>query len=744
MIGTEAAPLPVVERQLVLRSGCFGLKKAGKSVATGVLYKEETGAGLSLTVLDEASLRYLRPLAAALERGDVPAATHGPPTYLKWRVTLDDTARYELETTDFPGELLEALGQDGRDDPVGEEALAQFRRQVRDWFVQCDSILLFIDSTNPGTLRYRDALVKLLDELAQRPTLRGSSRRAIGVVFTKVDEVVANPTALAEPGDDWGRGDELHPALTAHPVYQVVLRRLREYRENVHWKIFATSALGWNYIAQPNRAKRTVEPHGLFEATRWALEQSAELIGETHSKVLDDLEREIQDGGDDAWMLTNFRSLFRILDDADGAFHLSTGPCAARFAALKRGLASARRNQRRALLGSCMVLLLALLGAGYHFAREARIATYDVYDRLAVERPGEPGVKERLAFYDAHIGRNSWNWFWGTTERRRSADARAEEDRALLPGILAEEGFAAWVELDEADQRAGRPAHRHQATRAFLAEHGPHAKPDRIEVVTRVAAETRAAYNADRAEFVRLSGIPAASEEQYTEKARLLRAYAGGPDALAAAEARALADSTLRDWDRAEYADLVRTVQQNQEPAAFDRTEGAAGAYLRAGRHPRTMTAEVERLCREIAQMRSGKYYSVKIHQVHIPMGSDLHAEFWGFPNCSVKLAVGGTVRETRPVKPSRKDADGGFTVTINQTLGPYWGTWGCNTATLTVTTNRSVRANDAASGPVAHSTLLMAAFNGRVSVTCRKGKTVTLVTECPDARLTPLPRFRG
>src|SRR4051812_39126452 len=96
-----------------LRIGLFGLRGAGKSVALSVAYLAENGDGLEMTVRDEATIRYLRPLAEALQRGEVLSPTEtAEPRVLKWEVRLGD-AEYELETIDFAGELLDVIGQEG-------------------------------------------------------------------------------------------------------------------------------------------------------------------------------------------------------------------------------------------------------------------------------------------------------------------------------------------------------------------------------------------------------------------------------------------------------------------------------------------------------------------------------------------------------------------------------------------------------------------------------------------------------
>ena len=383
----------------------------------------------------------------------MPNPTLGDPRYLKWRVAVADKS-YDLETTDLPGELLEAIDQEG--DPVGEAALAPVREQVRQWFVHCDAILLFVDSTQQGTIRCRDALVQLLDEMSRRPTLRGSAQRAVGVVFTKGDRLAASAAG-------WLLGDEaaINKLLERHPLYQIVQRRLPEYQDNLKSHVFLTSALGWNFFPIPERDKvrRKVEPCNWFAAVRWSIEQAAALVEQTHNQVLDELEGEIAGNGRESKrsLLTNYGLALRWLDDADRDFQtLCRAVCESVLLPRVSVLYAEKKRQRRIRLLTALPALVLLLGVGYHFGREASITVYDSYDRLAEEQPGEAGVGERLAYYEENIEQRHFDRFWGVVDRRRTANQRAKEDRQVLSRVLAEQAFVAWSAEDERYDKAGR------------------------------------------------------------------------------------------------------------------------------------------------------------------------------------------------------------------------------------------------------------------------------------------------
>ena len=198
----------------------------------------------------------------------------------------------------------------------------------------------------------------------------------------------------------------------SHPLYEVVKRRLREFSSNVESKVFLVSALGWDFCAEPNPAERKVQPCNWFKAIRWAVEQAAALIENTHKQVLDEIEQEITQKGPRrwGWLLPGGGRLLRSLDAADQNFKLSTGPLASRFFALRQRVVSEQQQQRRqwrVRFAACAAAILAVLALGFHSARTARVADYDGYDQLAEERPTESGLQQS----------------WLTTTRRSSQGA---------------------------------------------------------------------------------------------------------------------------------------------------------------------------------------------------------------------------------------------------------------------------------------------------------------------------------
>lgn len=729
---------PTVARATMqtLRIGLFGLKRAGKTVISSVLYHQETGDGLELTVRDDGTIRYLRPLAESLERGDVPVATHGPPTLLKWTAAVGET-RYQLETTDFPGELLDVIGQDG--DPVGEAVMAKFRKEVRDWFVQCDAVLLVIDATDRGTVRYRDALVGLLDEMARRPTLRGCTRRAVGVVFSKADAAFGERTPLHDPG-------AVEAALREHPLYEVVHRRLREARDGVRTRVFASTALGWHFVAvgDARKADRRVRPQNLFAPVRWAIEQGAELVGEAHRQILDELSTVVQEKAseDRVWPFVNYKAMTRAMEEADQQFGLSSGPAAARFAALRQRLEADRTRRRRAAAAVGVAVAMGWLALSYGYVQQSRLEMYDEYDRLLDAKFEEAGVRERLAFFKEHIATRGSDWFWRTADRRQAAEDRNATDQRVFARVLATEAFEEWKKHDAADRAAGFDARRHAAAAAYLVKYGQDGPPECLAAVREVARRTKEAHDADVREWEAVANAPADDPARCEQKVARLRAYADRPGSLKPDDARAAAGETLKRWDRVEYESLFDMARQARAP--FQELEAAAAGYVRPSRHPSTMADAVRPLIEQIAGMRKGKSYYVLVKTVSIPDGSNLHAETWGYPNCSVTVGVGPQSHTTTKVKPPAMDRDRGFTIEFNQRLGPFDIGFGPVAAVVKVTTHRTVFGDSWAALGFESDTWVMPELDKAVAPTCRSGKQVKVVLECPDARLPALPPFRN
>jgi hypothetical protein len=719
-----------------VKLGLFALRGGGKTVALTCLYKKGSGDGLDLDIVDEASILYLRPLAERLDQGYVPVATEGPPRVLDWQATLGD-AKYSLEFADFPGELLDVIGRAG--DPVGESVLDEIRREVRERFIQVDAILLLIDVSDPSTLRSRDAIVRLLDDLARRPTLRGTTRRPIALVFTKGDKVAAGPNVLQD-------SEAVHNLLQAHPIYDVIRRRLEQRGDQVITKEFLVSALGWSFFSVPDKHKqnRTVEPANLFAAVRWAIEQAQREVTETHQQVLGELEQGVSERSQEDGLFTNHWRLKRELESADRTFNLATGPCADRFTELCARVDKRWAFQRRGLMAVGSLALSFALLAGYWWLRERRLEAYDAFDRVALEFPGDSGVHNRLAHYEEHVLQRGWDWLLCTRDRRLQADARAEADREALARIRADEAFVTWSKQDQQFSESRLDAHRHAAAKAYLLECGEGMQSVRLAIVTKVLTQTQAAHEAECARYQALADQPASRPEEFAAKAQKLRDYAKLRDAVMAAEAEALAKRTLLDWDGLEYEKVLRLSRSTGAPESFEELESAANEYLRSNGHPCTMAGHVRGLIRSIADMRGGKDYVVAIKQVQIPSASDLHAEFWGCPGCSVKVAVGAQVYETSEVKPPKKDADGALTIDVNQQLGPYRVAWGGTEPVDLCIVTKGWALTRVVRGQLHHDKLVMSRFNGPVRLTCGNGTGIILVTECPDAKPLSLPAFGG
>lgn len=710
-----------------LRFGLFGLRGAGKTIALSVGYLAENCEGLEVTVRDDDTIRYLRPIAEILQRGEVPPPTMvADPTTLKWHVRFGEV-RYELETIDFAGELLDVIGQDG--DPVAEQMMKQLRTQVRDWFISCDAIVLFIDSTDHGTPRYRDAFIRLLDEMSKRPTIRGTHQRAVVVVFTKGDQVARRPEQLLSPG-------ETQRILEGHPLYQVVQRRLEQHAEQLQFGIFLTSALGWQFISTRNQSERQVKPCNLFAALRWGLEQAAQIVKSTHALVMDELHQELIERREGPhswiWALADSRPLNTMLDATDRHYQLSKGPYAEQFASLRQVIQHARSKQLRGITVGLIGVFLAFLLGCWGYLRQDQVAVYDAYETLGKEE-GEPGAKKRLSYYDANIGIRKWDWFWALQSRREKTDANAGKDAFIL-----------WVAEDKELTDLGRNPHRYLAAETYLLTRGSYTAKADAAIVQRVLKDTKAEYDDERKKWNAISDLPTRTSKQCEDKSRQLQNYLHRVDALWLEETRTLRQVTLQEWDRHEYANLTTMTNNRDVEKYFSNLEKAASNYLHEKRHTQFMKGPIDAMLRQIQAINGIKEYSVVVQRVNIPKDSDLDGDWRGNPNCSVTVTVGSESRQTKKVMAKERDPNGTFSIAFNEKLDPFRLTGGeYTTATVTVTTHRTLFPNNVATCTVTEQTLPLVKLHGPVQVPCKAKKTVTVVFKCDDACLNSLPPFK-
>jgi hypothetical protein len=553
-----------------LRIGLFGLRGAGKTVALSVAYLAENSEGLEVTVRDEDTIRYLRPLAEALQRGEVPPPTMvADPTRLRWSAQLAE-ARYELETIDFAGELLDMIGQPG--DPVAEQMMKQLRTQVRDWFISCDAVILFIDSADHGTPRYRDALIRLLDEMSDRPTIRGSHQRAVVVVFTKGDQVAQSSERLSSP-------PEIERVLKGHPLYQVIQRRLKQRAEQIQFGVFLSSALGWQFVSIRNPSQRQVMPCNLFAALRWGLERAAQIVHDLHAKLLEELNEELGERRNGpyswVWALAHSRSLDTMLEATDRNYQLTKGPYAATFAELRQTVRRARSFQLRGVVACSIGIFLVVLLSSWLLFRKDQATVYDTYDQL-VTGDSDKGVTQRLSYYRTKIEPREWDWFWLLRDRRKSADAQAMKD-------------SEWEALSRLPtNNANQCETRCQVLQEYVGRPDALCRQDAKELI----AVT------DRRWYDLVKDLPEDSAEACERKCAALQRYLDRPHALCGQDAQNLLSATKTEWDRREYADLCT-------PTVLTYFATVAEGYLREGRHTVLMRAAVDDLLRRIREIKN-------------------------------------------------------------------------------------------------------------------------------------------
>jgi hypothetical protein len=397
----------------VLRFGTFGPRGAGKTVSLAALYHRRAGDGIELEVLHQPTIEYLRPLSDGLGQGRFPPPTvPQTPDQLEWLASIGDE-QYTLQCIDFAGELT---------DPIWKSGPAEFSSRVRQWFGQCNAILIFVDSTSSDPL-YQDAIDRLLSELERQETWHGSRVRAVAVVLTKADRL---PGSASHHLQDPTRVEQL---LAHHDIYRRLKKQLTRKQNTVLYEVFLSSAVGWEFENLEDKRQVRVKPCNLFEALRWALVEARRIVARTHEEKLTEAEQQFED-----WCarqrvgLPHYGRMVQELDALADRYNMLQGPLAVRVGAKRQELVRKMRNQRIALRVFAGAVLLTALTVAWFLARRGPQAVYDAYATLVKERPGDDQVRERLAYHDQRIKVRRFDWIRGA-ERPPPGGRRAGDSR---------------------------------------------------------------------------------------------------------------------------------------------------------------------------------------------------------------------------------------------------------------------------------------------------------------------------
>ena len=239
------------------RVALFGHRNVGKTTLLAMFYREASSGrvpGLRMAAADARSAEYLAEKIAQIESGQ-PMAGSLAETELNLRL-YHGPARFELIVKDYQGEDV-ALGSE---------------QPIRQFFADCDAVLLCLDpegTADPSERRRRQQEVENLLEGYIDRSDDGRLGRPVALVLTKFDRVLAgaNPTA----GDR-----EFEAGVPVELVERLVDERygMTRYALAGHapeGAVFAVSSFGTEALG--NRPPAEIRPLGLEGPLGWVAEQ---------------------------------------------------------------------------------------------------------------------------------------------------------------------------------------------------------------------------------------------------------------------------------------------------------------------------------------------------------------------------------------------------------------------------------------------------------------------------------------
>ena len=241
--------LDALEKRLTgpKRVGLFGHRAVGKTTLLAMAYREaSTGGvpGIRLSAGDPASAEYLAEKIAGIEAGESPAGTLAE-TPLRLRL-YRGIARLDLVVKDYQGEHV----------GLGVEA------PIRDFFDDCDAVLLCLDPEGSPDATSRRRRQQEIEDLFERFLDRGvdgTAGRPVALLITKYDRVIESG---GPPSEDVDRFVESAYGMTRHALALHVPRSA----------IFAVSSYG--PAAGPDGSPPArIEPIGLAGPLIWLAEQ---------------------------------------------------------------------------------------------------------------------------------------------------------------------------------------------------------------------------------------------------------------------------------------------------------------------------------------------------------------------------------------------------------------------------------------------------------------------------------------
>jgi hypothetical protein len=242
------AHLNLLERRLTgpRRIALFGHRAVGKTTLLAMFYREASAGrvpGLRLAATRPSSAEYLAETIARIESGESPPGTLAE-TELNLRL-YRGPARFDLIVKDYQGEHV-SLGSDA---------------PIRDFFADCDAVLLCLDPEGSSTAVDRRRRQQEVEELLERyieSSGDGTAGRPVALLVTKYDRVIA---AGGAPPGQVERFVESHYGMTRHALAQ----------HAPHGAIFAVSSYGWG--GEDGRPPAELHPLGFEGPLGWLAEE---------------------------------------------------------------------------------------------------------------------------------------------------------------------------------------------------------------------------------------------------------------------------------------------------------------------------------------------------------------------------------------------------------------------------------------------------------------------------------------
>ncbi|MBX6313395.1 MAG: hypothetical protein IRY99_10840 [Isosphaeraceae bacterium] len=584
------ARLDELERRLTgaKRIALFGHRAVGKTTLLAMFYREAAAGrvpGVRLAAADPASAEYLAEKIAQIESGEPPAGTLAETAL--WLRLYHGPARFDLLVKDYQGEHV----------TLGTEA------PIREFFADCDAVLLCLDPDGPDRPAERQRRQQEIEDLLERYIERSddaTTDRPVALLITKYDRVLDRG---GPPPDQVERLAEARFGMTRHALASHAPRSA----------LFAVSSYGLG-ASGDGRPPAELHPMGLEGPLGWLAEQleagDRELIEWLWDLAPDDLPR-----------------LGRCVRAFERRY-----PRSEYAAALRRRLGTLRRRRLRRGLAR-LAVAGGLLGAG--------LALYDAWGyraALAFERHNPaPAVERRWA--DLLAWHPSLPLFWpgeAKTARHKLAEWKLKADQVRVAAGIERPGLAdeirrlkeeapdltpaiqqveqareqkrheeAWRALRVADLAAIERPEQHLAhVQQFLRDFPE--TPHRAEAVrliqgleVKIQERREATARRDADALKRAAGLPDADLNDLIERARAF--LDTHPDSASRPEVETLLADAIRQLDD---RDIERARQFSRDyPTNFAARKRKYQDYLKAhqagGRYISEATEALDRIDRE-------------------------------------------------------------------------------------------------------------------------------------------------